>query len=128
MTNEQGWTASELDRVGGATELQLASRRPDGSLRPYVTIWSVRAGDTIYVRSAYGPANGWFRRAQASGVGRIRAGGVERDVRYTDPASDVHDSIDAAYHAKYDRYGANIVATIVGPAAAAVTLRVDPRE
>ena len=62
------WTTEELDRIGGAEELQIASRRSDGSLRPFVTIWVVRVGDDVFVRSAYGPGNPWFRRAQASGT------------------------------------------------------------
>ncbi len=74
------WTDEELRRVGSAAELQIASRRRDGSLRPYVTIWTVRAGDHLYVRSAYGTGNPWFRRATASGSGRIRAGGIEREM------------------------------------------------
>jgi hypothetical protein len=41
-------------------------------LRPYVTMWVVRANDELYVRSAYGPNNPWFRRAKASGAGRRR--------------------------------------------------------
>jgi hypothetical protein len=49
------WTPKELGRIGQAVELQLASVRPDGTLRPYVTMWVVRAGDDPYVRSAYGP-------------------------------------------------------------------------
>jgi hypothetical protein len=69
-----GWTQEELGRIGEATELQLASARPDGTLRPYVTMWVVRVDEKLYVRSAYGPNNPWFRRAKASGVGRIRAG------------------------------------------------------
>jgi hypothetical protein len=51
------WTDEELDRVGQAQELQLASARKDGSLRPYVTMWVVRVGDDLYVRSAYVPDN-----------------------------------------------------------------------
>ena len=78
------WTADELNRIGGTEELQLASARPDGTLRPYVTIWVVRAGDELYVRSAYGSTNPWYRRATAAGAGRIRAGGIERDVTFTD--------------------------------------------
>ena len=97
------WTSDELERIGAAEELRLASRRPDGSLRPYVTMWVVRAGDGLYVRSAYGPGNPWFRRATASGTGRIRADGIERDVSFADAAPDVQGDIDAAYHAKYDR-------------------------
>jgi hypothetical protein len=124
------WTDDELRRIGGATELQIASRRRDGSLRPYVTIWTVRAGDDLYVRSAYGRDNPWFRRATASGSGRVRAAGLERDVTFT-PASDIdagtHTAIDAAYHAKYDRYGPQIVGTVTGPHATPVTLRLVPQ-
>ena len=123
------WTDDELRRVGAATELQIASRRRDGSLRPYVTIWTVRAGDHLYVRSAYGADNPWFRRATASGSGRIRAGGIERDVTFT-PASELdaatQAAVDAAYHAKYDRYGQQIVGTVTGAHAAPVTLRLVP--
>ena len=121
------WTEEELERVGEAEELQLASERADGSLRPYVTMWVVRAGDELYVRSAYGPNNPWFRRAKASGVGRIRAGGLERDVAFADPIADVHAAIDDAYHAKYDRHGPRIVGTVVGPETHAVTILLMPR-
>jgi hypothetical protein len=123
------WTDEELRGIGGATELQVASRRSDGTLRPYVTIWGVRSGPGIYIRSAYGPQNGWFRRAAGAGAGRIRADGIERDVSFEQLEADspAHGDIDAAYHAKYDRYGPEIVGTVVGPAAAAVTLQVLPR-
>jgi hypothetical protein len=120
------WTPEELDRIGGAEELQIASRRSDETLRPYVTIWVVRVGDELYVRSAYGPGNPWFVRAKASGVGRIRAGGVERDVSFEEPAVDAHGAIDAAYHAKYDRHGPRIVGTVVGPKVVGTTLRLVP--
>ncbi|HTS95197.1 MAG TPA: DUF2255 family protein [Streptosporangiaceae bacterium] len=125
------WTDDELRRVGAATELQIASRRRDGSLRPYVTIWTVRAGDHLYVRSAYGADNPWFRRATASGSGRIRAGDIERDVTFT-PVSELdaatQAAVDAAYHAKYDRYGQQIVGSVTGAHAAPVTLRLVPQD
>jgi hypothetical protein len=120
------WTDDELSRVGDAEELQLASRRGDGTLRPYVTMWVVRAGDEVYVRSAYGQDNPWFRRAKASGTGRVRAGGVERDVRFGAAEPGAHAGIDAAYHAKYDRYGPAIVGSVVGDKAVPVTIRLVP--
>lgn len=120
------WTTEELGQIGGAEELQLASLRPDGSLRPYVTMWVVRAGDEVYVRSAYGPNNPWYRRAKSSGAGRIRAGGVERDVNFAEASPDAHPEIDAAYHRKYDRYAPRIVGTVVGPAVRALTIRLLP--
>ena len=121
------WSADELHRVGGAEELDLASRRPDGSLRGYVTIWAVQLGDAIYVRSAYGYDNPWFQRALRAGEGRIRAGGVERDVTFEPPGPDVADAVTAAYQAKYGRYGARMVGTVISPEAVRSTLRVVPR-
>ena len=121
------WTEDELDRIGAAEELQLASPRCDGTLRQYVTMWVVRAGDDLYVRYAYGPNNPWFRRAKASCTGHIRAGGLEREVTFAEPAPGAHAAIDAAYHSKYDRYGPEIVGSVVGPNAEAVTIRLVPR-
>jgi hypothetical protein len=121
------WTDEELGRIGEAQELQLASERPDGTLRPHVTIWVVRVGDELYVRSAYGANNPWFRRAKASGVGRIRAGGLERDVMFVEPAPDVHPDIDAAYRGKYDGWGPAIVGTVAGSLAHSATIRLAPR-
>jgi hypothetical protein len=122
-----GWTPDELARVSRATELELTSRRPDGSYRPYVTIWVVGAADCLYVRSAYGWNNGWFQRALKSGGGRIRAAGVERDVAFEQPAPDVADAVTDAYHSKYDRYGPSIVGTVISAEAVKSTLRLVPR-
>jgi hypothetical protein len=122
-----GWTADELLKIGDADELGIASRRPDGSLRPFVTIWGVRLGDDLYVRSAYGHDNPWFRRALASGDGQVRAAGVERDVAFERPGPEVAEDLHSAYHAKYDQYGPRIVATVVSPEAARSTLRLVPR-
>jgi hypothetical protein len=118
-----GWTADQLAKIGKAEELDIASRRPDGSLRPDIPIWVIRVGDDIYVRSAYGHDNPWFQRALSSGEGRIRAGGVEHDVAFEVPEPDVDAAVDAAYHAKYDRYGPRMVGTVVSPEAARSTLR-----
>lgn len=122
------WTDDELARIGRAVELQIASTRTDGSLRPYVTIWVVRTGDELYVRSAYGSSNPWFRRARASGKGRVRAGDLERDVTFAEAEACAHPAIDAAYHAKYDQYGPAIVGTVVGAHAVGVTIRLLPGE
>ena len=121
------WSADELERIGRAEEVGLASRRSDGSLRRYVTIWAVRVGDDLYVRSAYGWDNPWFQRALHSGEGRIRAGGIERDIGFEQPGPDVTTELDAAYHAKYDRHGPAIVGTVVSAEAARSTLRLLPR-
>lgn len=120
------WTADELGRIGRAEEIQVGSSRSDGSLRPFVTVWFVRVGDEIYVRSAYGPANGWYRRAAESGLGRVRVAGVERDVAFEGPGPGIEGELNDAYHAKYDRYGARMVGTVVSADAARSTLRLVP--
>ena len=81
-----------------------------------MTIWVVWAGEDLYVRSAYGMQHPWFVRAKASRAGRIRADGIERDVTFEDSTTpDAHEAIDAAYHAKYDRYGPGIVGSHAAP-------------
>lgn len=122
----RGWTPEELAALSDGDELQLGSYRADGSLRPFVRIWFVRQGDELFVRSAYGPDNGWFRRAVASGKGRIRAGGLDRDVAFERPGSEAAGPVTAAYHAKYDRFAASIVRTVISDDAVRCTLRLVP--
>ncbi|MGD8166056.1 DUF2255 family protein [Herbiconiux sp. P16] len=121
------WTADELQRIDASSELRVESERPDGTLRPPVTIWHTTVGDALYIRSAHGPENGWFRRALRAGAGRISAGGVTKDVTFelADPA--VQHDLHAALHAKYDRFGPGPVGAITGPDVLATTLRVRPR-
>jgi hypothetical protein len=59
------WTSDELDTIGRAQELEIASVRRDGTQRKPVTIWVVRHGDDLYVRSVNGRTSSWFRGAQA---------------------------------------------------------------
>jgi hypothetical protein len=78
-----GWTSDELARIGQSDELDLASERSDGSLRDPVTMWVVRDGDDLYVRSMHGRAGAWFRGTQTRGQGHIRSGAS----RETSPSS-----------------------------------------
>ena len=122
------WTSDELTKIGTAEELQIASLRRDGTLRKPVTIWVVRVGDDLYVRSAYGRNSAWFRGTQARHEGHIRAGGVEKDVTFveeTDPG--LNDQIDAAYRTKYRHYDARYVDPMVGAEAKAATIKLVPR-
>jgi hypothetical protein len=121
------WTAEELDKIGAADELEIASLRPDGSLHPYVTIWVVRVGDDLYVRSYRGSNGVWFRSVLRRSEGRIRAGGVDREVAFEEPHDADHDAIDQAYRAKYARYGSTYVDPMVSPKARAATLRLIAR-
>jgi hypothetical protein len=122
------WTSDELDKIDAADELRVASLRRDGALRNPVTIWVVRLGDDLYVRSVNGRTGAWFRGTQVRREGRIRAGGVEKDVTFVDAGPDVEDRIDAAYRTKYRRYAASIVSHIVSPEARSATIRLLPRK
>jgi hypothetical protein len=121
------WTGDELDRIGAAEELRVEPMRRDGSLRKPVTIWVVRHGDDLYVRSVNGPTGAWYRGSQARHQGHISAGGVEKNVSFEDADGDLDDRIDAEYATKYSRYAANIIDTITTPEARATTLRLVPR-
>ena len=121
------WTSDELNKVGTVEELEIAPLRRDGTLRNPVTIWVVRHGDDLYVRSVNGRTAAWFRGTQVRHEGRIEAGGIEKDVTFVDADPDINDQIDAAYRTKYRRYAASIIGTILSPEARSATIKLAPR-
>jgi hypothetical protein len=121
------WTNEELTKIEAADELEIASLRRDGTRRSPVTIWVVRVGDDLYVRSVNGRSGAWFRGSEARHEGRIRVGGVEKDVSFVEADRGLADQIDAAYRTKYGRYAAGIVDHVVSPEARSATIRLVPR-
>ncbi len=121
------WTKEELEKIGNADELEIASVRTDGTLRKPVTIWVVRVGDDLFVRSGYGQNAAWFRGTRVRHEGRITAGGVEKDVTFVDADLALNDGVDAAYRAKYGRYSAQYLEPMVAPEARATTIKLVPR-
>ena len=120
------WSNDELSRIGEADELEIASLRPDGTLRRPRTIWAVRHGESIYVRSVNGPDSAWYRGVQQRHAGHISAGGVDKDVEFitADDAND--DEIDDAYRAKYAYFPTGLE-RILEPHARSTTLRLVPQ-
>lgn len=120
------WTSGELGKIGSAHELRLATRRPDGTLRNPVTIWVIRHGDDLYIRSYRGSGGSWYRHARERRDGRIHAGGVDKEVTFTDAGHDLDEQIDAAYRAKYHRYP-SYVDPMLSPQARGTTIKLEPR-
>ena len=95
-----------------------------------MTIWVVRLGDDLYVRSVNGRTGAWFRgmlRLTPS-QGRIRAGGVEKDVTFVDaatPPSMIRSTPPTAPSTAV--YAASIVNPIISPEARSATIKLVPR-
>jgi hypothetical protein len=121
------WSSDEFAQIEAADELELAALRRDGTLRKPVTIWVVRLGDDLYVRSAYGRTSAWFRGTQVRHEGRIWAGGFDKDVTFVDADHGLDDQIDAAYRTKYHRYSDSYVTHMIRPEARATTIKLIPR-
>jgi len=125
-TAPDGWTAAELAFLDAAVELEIAVRRPDGSLRRATPIWVVRVGDQVYVRTWYRRESGWFGAALVSHRARVQVPGLAAEATVDaggngGPA--LRAAVDAAYRSKY---GDGAAASMVTEEAATTTLRLTP--
>ena len=123
-----GWTADELKKIETADELEIASLRSDGTLGSKRTIWVVRVDDDLYVRSVNGRTSDWFRGTQRRHQGRIRAGGVDRDVMFVEAEAGLEARIDETYRRKYRRYAKRIVDSTRTPQARSAALKLVPQD
>jgi hypothetical protein len=126
-TSTTTWTSDELTRLGEADQIDISTRRIDGSLRPFAPIWIVAVNGASYVRSYRGTGGAWYRQATIHPEGTIRTDGLQRDVTFTpaDPATP--DEIDAAYRTKYARYGESYLTTMLSEQAVVSTLELVPK-
>jgi hypothetical protein len=111
--------------MNAAGELRIAVKRSDGSLRRWVPIWVVCAGEQVYVRTWYRRDTGWFGHALRSRRARIRVPGLEADVTIEDigdASTQVTTDVDAGYRTKYGRGDAGSMVTAT---AAATTLQLN---
>jgi hypothetical protein len=125
------WSPDQVKRIGSAEELQIATRRADGTLRRWVPIWVVCVGDQVFVRTWYRRDSGWFGHVLDSRRARIRVPGLEVDVSVEDVGEDtasLRPRVDTAYRAKYKRYSSTTVAGMATDEAAASTLRLIPEQ
>jgi hypothetical protein len=124
------WSQGDLDLLGASGEVEVSSVRRDGALSRPRTVWIVRVGDQLYVRSVNGPDAAWYRLTRTSHQGRIQARGVARDVTWIDVNAteqpDVDPAVDVEYARKYQG-STSAIAHINSPLARTTTMRVEPR-
>jgi hypothetical protein len=119
------WRGDQLSRISGSEELQIATKRPDGTQRRWTPIWVVRVDDGLYIRSAAGRTSAWYRHATQHSRARIKASGIEADVTLQ-PVADaaINTRVSAAYRAKYENQG-SWLAMFLRPPATETTLRIE---
>jgi len=128
MTTPPAWSPDEMAALEAADEVRLAVRRTDGTLRRPVTIWLVRVGDDLFVRSVNGSSATWYRPVRDRPEGHLEADGTGgRDVALESAAPGLDDQIDAAYQVKYRSYPDTYVNAIIAGAARETSLRLLPR-
>ncbi|WP_328465699.1 DUF2255 family protein [Streptomyces sp. NBC_00448] len=120
------WNDADLEKIGTSGELDLRSNRADGTLRAPVTMWVVRVGDRLYVRSVKGTDGPWYQGTRSRHEGLVEAGGVRRQVAFRDADPEEYADVDAAYRTKYGRY-TGIVEHVLTEGARTATLGLEPR-
>lgn len=122
------WTDDELNDIGTIGELEISSFKKDGTPRNPVTIWVVRVGDDLFVRSWRGRSGSWFRSARVRHEGHIRAGNIKKEVTFVEEADPyINDAIDDAYRARYGCYS-QYVAPMVSPDVRSATIKLVQRD
>jgi hypothetical protein len=122
------WNAAAAAAMTRPQEVQVATRRPDGSLRRPRTIWIVGDDGSVFIRSTNGRGADWFKGAMRGGSGQITANGRTWDVAFHEVTDEAALSqADTGYRTKYRQY-ASIVDHLASPGPRAATLRVDPVE
>jgi hypothetical protein len=116
------WTDDQLERIGVPEEVEIATVDAEGTWRPFIIAWVVRVDQGLYVRSFHGTGGSWYRRAQGSGRGRIRADGREYDVSFEPPQPGAQPAISDAYRVKYAT--SPYMEPMVAPDVVAATLRI----
>lgn len=120
-----GWSEEQVEAIANPQEVQVASRRADGSLRKPTIIWIVGDGDRLFIRSTNGRPAAWFKGAIATGTGQIISGGSAYDVKFVEAGDADLSLVDSAYRKKYRQYP-SIVDHLVESGPRSATLEVFP--
>ena len=121
----ESWNKDELRRLADTDDLHIAPFREDGVTYGTPTwIWSVVVDGNLFARAYNGTASSWYKAALRQKAGRITAGGIKRDVRFTRADDTLATRIDEAYKAKYA--SSPYLAPMIGNKARAATVVILP--
>ncbi|MEU6292533.1 DUF2255 family protein [Streptomyces sp. NPDC046988] len=120
MNATNAWTPEDLTAFAETYSLVLIAG--DGE-RDGVEIGMVPVDGGLYVRAYRGTRSRWYQSAREHGHGRIRVGGVSREVVLTTRDLALPAGLDDAFRAKYGPVSDALIAV---PQARAATIRVDP--
>jgi hypothetical protein len=70
-----GWKPKTLSEIADQEEIRISSERTGGGCNRWTSIWVVRVGDDLYVRSGFGTNGFWYRHATKSQA-YVNAAGV----------------------------------------------------
>lgn len=121
-----GWTPEQAELLTAPEQIDIATRRTDGTLRGPRTIWIVGNGDRVFIRSTNGRDANWFRGALTIRAGHIQAGDRGFDVALTEASEPDVELADAGYEAKYGPLYPSIVRHLHEDGPRAATLEVHP--
>ena len=117
------WNSETLAAIAATDDLHISPLREDGVTHGTPTwIWSVVVDGNLYVRAYNGPQSRWYQAAMRQKAGRIRAGGVTKEVTFDRADGAINERIDDAYRRKYA--GSRYLPPMIGTRARAATVRV----
>lgn len=119
------WDPGTAAALTAPEEVEVVTRRRDGTLRRPRIIWDVAVGERVFIRSTNGPEADWYRWALATGRGQLVARGTAYDVSFVPAETADLPAVDDAYRATYGRY-AGIVDHLLQDEPRGATLEVLP--
>lgn len=118
------FTEEEIKRIGETDDFHIAPLREDGQTYGTLTwIWAVEVDGNLYVRAYSGKKSSWYKAAVKQKVGKIKAAGIERKVRFeTETDLETNKRIDEAYKKKYK--GDEYLESMIGNGPKSATIKI----
>ena len=121
----QSLTKEEITQIAEKDDFHIAPFREDGQTYGTLTwIWVVTVEGNLYVRAYNGTNSRWYQSAIKQKAGKIKAAGMEKQVRFETVVGDINDKIDEAYRQKYS--GSPFMSAMISDRTRKATIQVIP--